>query len=239
VAITYKSQGAGVSTETTGVSTAPACPAVVDANDILRADVYVEGTSLAPSTPAGWTLVDGPRVVETTISRMWVFGKIADGSEDGAAVTFISLPVSTVMRGARIYSYAGYVSGTITDVMRGFAFSSHATDPQMPSVTTTVAGALAVAFVAQNDNNALAAATGESGGDWVESVAEFVAALTPGFVLQAQHATMASPGTISGGAVAATNDPSGVIAWEIRPNAPAGALIATKAKNHMHKLMSA
>jgi hypothetical protein len=215
VAVAYKSQGAGVSTETSGAALSPLCPATVDANDILIADVYYEGTTTAPSTPSGWSLLDGPRTVESTIARKWVFGKIAAGTEDGAAVAF-GTAGGTSMRAARVYSFSGYVSGTIDQIVSGFAFTSHATDPQMPTVTTLKAGGLAVALVSQNDNNALAAATGESGGDWVEAVAEYVAALTPGLVLQIQTCTpTANPGTVSGGAVAATNDPSGVIGFAI------------------------
>jgi len=219
VATAYLSQGTAVATETSGGNCNPTCPATVTAGDVLLGFVYFEGTATAPTTPSGWTLLDGPRVVESTIGRMWVYGKIADGTEDGTAISFGTQAVTT-MRGARIHSYSGRVSGNIDELVVGFAFLSHATDPQMPSVTTTIANSLAVAHVIQNDNNALAAATGESGGDWVESVAEAVFALTPGMVLQAQHATMASIGTISGGAVAATNDPSGVIAFEVRPEVP-------------------
>ncbi len=220
MSITYESQGAGNGSQTSAVSLSPACPATVDAGRILIAHVIWEGTSEAPDTPTGWTLLHGPVAIET-VARHWLFGKIADGTEDGTSIVFALAPLSTNQRGARIYSFAGRVSGSITDCVLGFSTTTHATDPQMPSVTTTKAGSLAVALVAQNDNNALADATGESGGDWVEAVAEYVAALTPGFVLQIQTAAMASVGTISGGAVAATNDPSGVIAFEIRDSIPA------------------
>ncbi len=224
MSITYKSAGAGVSSETAAVSLSPACPATVDAGDILIAHIFWEGTTSAPdgTPPTGWSLLDGPRVIETTIARHWVYGKIADGTEDGAAVTFATLPAVTTQRGARIYSFAGRVSGAIADLARGFAATSHATDPQMPSVTTTVAGSLAAALVAQNDNNSFASPTGESGGDWVEAVAEYVAALTPGITMGLETAAMASVGTISGGAMATTNDPCGVIAFEIRDSVPAG-----------------
>lgn len=215
MAIQYKSAGAGVSTETSGAALSPACPATVDANDILIGHVYWEGTTDAPSTPSGWTLLDGPQVVQSTIGRKWVFGRIADGSEDGAAVAFGS-PAVTTQRGARIYSFSGYVSGTITQIVKDFAFLSHATDPKMPTVTTSAAGALAVALVAQNDNNTAGNATGESGGDWTEAVAEYVAALTPGLMMQIQTCTPTSdPGTVSGGSVATTNDPCGVVAFQI------------------------
>lgn len=222
MAITYKSQGAGVSTETSGAALSPLCPATVDAGDILIAHVFWEGTATAPSTPGGWDLLDGPELIETTIARHWLFGKIADGSEDGAAVAFGS-PAVTTQRAARVYSFAGRVSGTITELVRGFAHLSHNTDPQMPTVSTTVAGALAVAVVAQNDNNAFANPTGESGGDWVLAVAEYTAALTPGFSIGICTATpTGNPGTISGGAMATANDPCGVIGFEIRDQVPLG-----------------
>lgn len=219
MAIAYKSQGAGAATETSAAACSPASPATVDAGDILIVHAYFEGTATTPDTPAGFTLLSGPHVVQSTIGRHWVYGKIAGGTEDGAANALGTQAVTT-MRSGRCYSFSGRVAGTITDLVRGFAATSHATDPQMPTVTTTVAGALAVALVLQNDNNSLASATGETGGDWVEAVAEFTAALTPGLVLQIQTATpTANPGTISGGAVAATNDPAGVVGFEIRPQA--------------------
>lgn len=162
----------------------------------------------------------GPALIEATVAQHWVFGKVADGTEDGAAVAFGN-PAVTTQRAARVYSFAGRVSGAIADLVRGFAETSHATDPVMPSVTTTVAGALAVALVAQNDNNAFASPTGENGGDWVEAVAEYTVALTPGLSLGIETATpTADPGTISGGGMATTNDPCGVIGFEIRPSVP-------------------
>jgi hypothetical protein len=214
--ITYKSQGAGASTESSGAALSPACPATVDVGDILIGHVFWEGTTSTPDTPAGWTLLDGPQVIESTIARQWVFGKIADGTEDGAAVAFGN-PAVTTQRAARIYSFAGRVAGTITELVRGFAFLSHATDPQMPTVSTTQTGALAVAVVGQNDNNAMGDPTGETGGDWVEAVAEYTVGLTPGFTIAVETCTpTANPGTVTGGAIATTNDPVGVTGFEIR-----------------------
>lgn len=214
--VSYKSQGSGVATETSGAALSPLCPAVVDAGDVLIAHTYWEDTTTAPSTPSGWTLLDGPRVIETTIGRHWIFGKVADGTEDGASVALGS-PAVTTQRGARVYSFAGRVSGAITELVQGFSATSHATNPQMPTVSTTHLASLAVACVAQNDNNTAASASGEAGGDWTESVAEFTSALTPGLMLQVQTAVLdTNPGTISGGSVATTSDPCGVIAFEIR-----------------------
>lgn len=220
MAITYQSQGAGVATEASGGALSPLCPAVVVANEILIAHCGYEGVTAVPDTPAGWTLLSGPHTIESA-HRHWIFGKIADGTEDGAAVAF-GTPAITTMRTARVYSFAGWVSGTITDLVLGFAHLSHATDPQMPTVTTTIAGGLAVACGFQVDDNAIANATGETGGDWVEAVAEYTqAATTPDSCLFIQTATpTGDPGTITGGSIATANDPVGVIGFEIRPSVP-------------------
>lgn len=219
MAITLKSQGSGVSTETSGAALSPLCPAVVDAGDILIAHVFWESNVTAPSTPANWTLLSGPNLIQTNVARHWVFGKIADGTEDGAAIAFGN-PAVTTQRGARIYSFAGRVNGTVANLVNGFAHLSHATDPAMPTVTTTKAGSLAVALVAQNDNNPLISPTGETGGDWVEAIAEYTVALTPGFSLGICTCTpTANPGTVTGGTTATTDDPCGVIGFQIRDDA--------------------
>jgi hypothetical protein len=219
MAVAYKSAGAGVSTETSGAALSPQCPATVDAGDVLIAHVFWEGTTTAPSTPGGWTLLYGPAVIETTIARHWIFGMIAAGTEDGAAVAFGN-PAVTTQRGARIYSFSGRTSGTIEEITDKFSDTSHATDPQMPAVTTSQAGSLAVAFIAQNDNNTAGNATGATGGTWTEAVAEYVAALTPGLMMQLQTCTPTSdPGTVFGGSVATTNDPCSTIGFEIMPSA--------------------
>ena len=220
MAITYKSQGAGAAVNTTNAALSPLCPATVDAGDILIAHVAQFGVTATPATPSGWTLLDGPRNLGTAPDgRHWIFGKIAAGTEDGTAVAF-GTGGAAQKRWARVYSFAGYVSGTIADCVTGFAFTAHATDPQMPSVTTTKAGSRAVACVAQTDDNAIASATGESGGDWIEAVAEFTSTVGAGVMMQIQTAAMASPGTISGGTAATTDDPCGVIAFEIRDAVP-------------------
>lgn len=216
--IAYKSAGAGVATEASGGALSPLCPATVDANDILIAHCAYEGITETPSTPDGWTLLGGPYTVETAY-RHWVFGKLAAGTEDGAAVAF-GTPAVTTLRTARVYSFSGWVSGTITQNVpaASFAHLSHATDPQMPTVTTTQAGALAVACVFQADDNTQDSATGETGGDWVEAVAEYTQlATTPDSALGLQTCTpTADPGTVTGGTIATANDPCGVIGFEIK-----------------------
>lgn len=216
MSITYKSQGAGVYTEASGGALSPLCPATVDAGDILILHTHYEGITTVPDTPSGWTLLYGPCAVGLIPDgRHWLFGRIADGSEDGAAAA-LGTPAVTTQRGARIYSFAGRVSGTIRELITCLTNTAHATDPQMPTVRTTKAGALAVALVTQHDNNTITAAGAVDGGTWAEPVAEFVAAGLPGMNLQIQTATPTDdPGTIQNGAVAATDDASGVIGFQI------------------------
>jgi hypothetical protein len=222
MAVAYKSAGAGASSETSGAAVSPASPASVDANDILIVHAYFEGITTAPDTPSGFTPLYGPSIIQTNIGRHWLFGKIAAGTEDGAANALGTQAVTT-MRSGRCYSFSGYVSGTLTNVVLAFSETSNASDFVMPTVTTTIAGSLACAFGAMNDNNTTSDATGESGGNWTKVAAgDYVAALAPGLVLVLQTATPTTdPGTISGGtAQASANDPAGVIGCEIRPSVP-------------------
>lgn len=234
MAIAYKSQGAGVATETSGAALQPACPATVDANDILVAHVVYLDNATAPVLPTGWTLLfPNPADISvgsglgtgTPTGRAWAFGKIAAGTEDGAAISF-GTQGGTVGRLARIYSFSGYVSGTITDVIPAASFTANSseTDPVIQAVTTTVAGAKAVSLVSQDDNNSHAGLGDVGNGTWVEAVADFVdtAVGAQGAKLQIQVGTPTSdPGTISGGTVAGTDDEANTLNFEIRPNAAA------------------
>ncbi|HBA36939.1 TPA: hypothetical protein DCZ15_03650 [Candidatus Falkowbacteria bacterium] len=224
--IAYKSAGAGTMTETNGASLAPVAPATVDAGDILIAHIVVLDSTSAPSTPSGWTLLFGPSGLGTgtPTGRAWAYGKIADGSEDGAVINFGSL-ASTIGRMGRIYSFSGYVSGAITDVVpvASFIENSSETDPIIEPVTTTISGAKAVSLVSQDDNNSHAGLGAVTGGTWVEAVADYVNASVgaQGGALQIQVGTpTADPGTITGGIVAGTNDEANTLSFEIRSNAP-------------------
>jgi hypothetical protein len=225
VAIAYSSAGTGVSTESSGGALSPTCPATVTAGDILILQAAYEGTTTAPVDPNGWTpLFSAQSVgVASVVARHWVYGKIADGSEDGAAVA-LGTPAVTTQRAARIYSFSGRVSGSITDLVPVASFTNTPgdTDPTGPTVVTTIAGSLACALVYQHDNNTLE--TFASASDtWTErgTAGGYIFALAPGGVLDLLTATPAAdPGTVSGGAMTVTNDPWSVIGFEIRPSVP-------------------
>jgi hypothetical protein len=225
MAVAPKAAGAGAGTEVNAAALSLLCPATVDVNDILIAHVIWLDLISAPSTPAGWAPLYGPANLGiTAVGRAWVFGKLAAGTEDGAAIGF-GTAGGTAGRYGRIYSFSGYVSGTILQIIPADSFTDipHATDPQAPTVTTTVAGARACALVAQNDNNTIDSFTGETGGDWVEAFAEFVdtAIGAQGCMAQLQTAIpTADPGTITGGTFNTANDPTSVIGFQIAPSVP-------------------
>lgn len=231
MAIAYKSAGAGAGTETSGAALSLACPATVDANDILVAHVIYLDIVTTPSTPAGWTLLDGPANLGTgtAVGRAWAFGKLAAGTEDGAAISF-GTSGGTAGRFGRIYSFSGYVSGTLADVIPSASFSDTPTETSipLPSVTTTVTGALAIALLTQDDNNAFAAAGAVTGGTWTEPVAEFVSTSigAQGCICGIQTCTpTGDPGSVSGGTANATADEGSTIGFEIRPSAPSSTIV--------------
>jgi len=230
VAIAFKSSGAGAGTEANGVSLDLVCPAVVAANDILIAHVMHTGITTNPTTPSGWSLlypdpaditVGAPLGTGTATARHWCFGKLAIGTEDGATVGF-GTGGGTNGRAGRIYSFDGYVSGTLAEIVPFASFSdiAHEQDPQAPTVITTVAGAKAVALMCQDDDNTHSDITGESGGAWAGYL-EFVSStLGPvGLCLAFMVGTPdVDPGTITGGVLGGANDESGTIGFEIRPS---------------------
>ena len=225
MAVAYGSAGAGGGTETSGASLDLACPATVNAGEVLIAHTTFEGLTNVPSTPSGWTLLYGPANLGTgtAIGRSWVFGKIADGTEDGATIGFGS-HANVSGRWGRIYSFTGRVSGTINQICLGFSNIPTEGSIPLPTVSTVLTGGLAVALLTQDDNNAFAAAGAQTGGTWAEPVAEFVSTTlgAQGCIVGIQTSTpTANPGTISGGTANATADEGSSIGFSIQADPPA------------------
>jgi hypothetical protein len=234
VAVAYKSAGAGANSGNATTAVNPVWPATVDAGDIAILHYYARLTTHAPAavgswSETDWTLLSGPNAGgDGSNFRHWAYGKIAAGTEDGATITGTGTSAEAVEKMARIYTFSGRVSGTITDLTGDFSHIANTTDPQGPTVTTPAAGALAVALLAQSDNNTWAAIAGMSGGTWVEDVADYSQAMTAGAVIALNSCIpTADPGTVTGGAVVATNDPSGTIGFYIR-DSPAGAAVTVR-----------
>jgi hypothetical protein len=211
--------GAGVITEASGGALSPLSPAIVNAGDLLIIFAYYEGITTAPSTPSNFTLLDGPRTLASNIGRCWVFGKIADGTEDGAT-NALGTPAVTTMRAARCYRFTGVRSDTVANVVGGFGFAGPASTATVSDVgvTTPEPNCLAVNLITVADDNALVSYTGETGGDWTEAIAEYTsAATTPDYAQQLQTAYMATAATVDGGTqTMAAADPWGVVGFYIR-----------------------
>src|SRR3989304_1304440 len=128
MAVAYKGEGNGVTTEASSGDLNPTCPATVDAGDVLIAHVAYEGVATTPSTPADWTLLttDG-YVMGANLYKHWIFGKIAIGDEDSDAISF-GTPAVTTMRTGRIYSFSGRTPGKICEnIPSGSCFPPHHT----------------------------------------------------------------------------------------------------------------
>jgi hypothetical protein len=219
----YKNAGAGVATITSGGPCSPLNPPTVDAGDVLICHAFYGGSTAAPSTPTGFTLLSGPHDLSTpaTNGRVWVFGKIAAGTEDGLAVQLGNQAVTTPRR-ARVYSFDGALNDVIANVVVGFAYATGTTAAISDTgVTTTGTDSLACQLVAVADDNAVDAFAGETGGNWLEPVAEFTDTTgTPDTCMQLQTAAMPTAGTINGGSFTmAAADPWGVIGFYIKAGA--------------------
>lgn len=198
----YAAAGTG-STSTTG-TLSPAYPAGISAGDLLVLHVSGQHGSSGSADvvePSGWTTVVNDDTTNATYYGA-VFTKVADGTESGTLS--VSKANESVVSQARIYRFTG--AGAATDT-EGVASGLHGsgTTINMLSVTTTAADRLCLhlTFIRDSTSNqgapVQASATGETGGDWTEAVAEYTSTTGPDESLGLQTAGMASAGTISGG----------------------------------------
>ena len=209
--------GTGFGTATAGVPWAPTCPSTVNPGDILLALISARNITTNPVTPVGWTLLDGPRSNGT--GRAWLFGKIADGTEDSAAISF-GTAVSALNQSGQIFRVIGnnYTGQTITDVVLGFT-STNGTGAVVndADITTPINNCLALQFLKVDDNNTVGDFAGETGGDWLEGPVEYTNNLSTGVTLQCQFYPMNTAGTIGGGTLTqSAADPWVVIGCYIR-----------------------
>jgi len=171
-----------------------------------------------------------------TDAAMTYIGAFAVGSPTAALqhlwiarqTGFVSLSVggtNSTSEDLYIRAYAfGYVStgttlatvienGTAGATANGVGTSNTAADT---GVTTLGADRLALNFVAVNDDNAIAQFSGQSGGTWVEAVAEYAESSGTDGAIQMQYAAMATAGTIDGGTASITDsDAWGVVGFAL------------------------
>jgi len=212
-------------TFTSGAACTPTIPPSTVAGDLLIAWVFYGADVTTPDTPTGWTLLDGPRSLNTpaTNGRVWVYGKKAVGGD--AAPAFGTQAVTTPRR-AIVYRFTGVLDDTVANMVGGFGFDGPASNATINDVGVTTGADstdyLAVNLVAVADDNAVADFTGETGGNWTEAVAQFTGTLgTPDTCLQIQTAVVAPSTTINGGSqTMAAADPWGVVGFYIRSEPP-------------------
>src|SRR5262249_39018220 len=124
----------------------------------------------------------------------------------------------------RLYEFSGaslgVTAGAVLEPAVGAAVAEAATNTTVldASVTTTARDRLALQFVGLASNQAVGDFTGETGGDWVEAVAEFSSASGATATLQLQTSAIAGAGTIDGGTMTITSVAWGVLGIAILPN---------------------
>lgn len=211
----YAAAGAGA-TAVSGANAAVAYPTGVSDGHTL----WVHTLTLASDTgysatallAAGFALVTGADVTFSTTNRSRVYWKRSDGTETGSVN--VGAPSAGTVK-ARMYRSTGSIDSGVQ--LFSVVATLTGTDASIEMPTVPIRGqAAAFAFVAVADDNALASATGETGGDWTEAVAEYADATDDDGALQLQTSSLVA-GPLSGGSqTMAASDPWCVIAFAIR-----------------------
>lgn len=213
--------GAGATAESPATSISVPYPGGIVAGDLLVIQLFRYGTGdNDPNTPAGW---QKKHEDDTTSAgqAQFVYYKEADGTETGS-LSITGLSASTAGYFARMYRFVvdaaswGLEGGATTN-------GSNSSTVSMPSLVTTAANRLGLAFFSSAGQNAPVSSTGESGGDWLEELPDFSSAIGNDAVIQLQTAEMASADTISGGSFS----DGGNDAWVVRTFAIYGTVAAT------------
>jgi hypothetical protein len=136
--------------------------------------------------------------------HLWI-GRVAAGASNFATITGSNAGGDDLYW--RYYEFTNVNTGTLLSqvIENGSAGS---TSNGTPGTSTTIADTgvttlgpdrLALNFIGVNDDPAIDAFAGETGGDWVEAVAEYAEASGTDGALSLQTAAMPTAGTIDGG----------------------------------------
>lgn len=206
----FEEAGAGnASAPSAGVQTLDiAYPSTVNANDILILHEYARNGAAAitlSSLPGSFAEINNyVRGVDSPphsfASRLsWLR---ASGSETGTVTIGATFGQNTpAVLAGRMYRFSGVIAtGTPYENANRTGVGSPASTISQESITTVGSDRLCAHFLAIVDENlSLSDFTGETGGNFAESIAEYGASPGEDVTLQMQTATMASAGTISGG----------------------------------------
>lgn len=228
--------GAGITI--TGASGTAQITSGVTVGNVILLQILVDsgGTNPTLTTVTGIADIAGTPSAMTTGTASAVGNPIAGeqrpyfGRATATSVSVLITAGDTLDLYARLYEFSGVASGTaLTDIIEngvaadGMALGA-ATSTTIADVAVTTNGAdrLAVNMIAVNDDNALAAFSGQTGGTWVEPVAEYLDSTGTDGCIGIQTANMASAGTIDGGTITMASDGWGVIGFALKPAAAAG-----------------
>jgi hypothetical protein len=196
---------AGAGVNGTGTLAVPQVAAPAGTRAYLHVFVRT-GSGQAPNTPSGWSLVAGPHAGTSGTCQQWVYREDTDrtGSESGTlSVTFAA---GASAKSARMYAFANDSGAAVEDVDVALSTDSPVA---MPAVTAGGSYRRAVAFVGIDDDNAIAAATGATGGTWHEAFDEYLGGTTT--CLQLQTAGLNNGGTITGGSAVMSGTDDAVV----------------------------
>jgi hypothetical protein len=189
--------GDGAARATAGVLSVP-YPLDIDTGDYLILHAMVADATTAISFADFGSPISGPDAhAAGTDYRDWLFVKVASGSETGNADS--NNIGASILRMARIYCFRGVDTGGTPYEALGVSPSASSTTVQDYDLTTLGTNRLACNFFGIPNDSAIAAFTGETGGDWVEAVAEYTTDLGTDGCLQLQISDMPTAGTIAGG----------------------------------------
>jgi hypothetical protein len=210
--VTYVAAGTAADVATTPDDLPVPFPAGLALNDLMLAQVVSRNTVSTITAPAGWTLLFGPDTGGGTF-RQWIYYKFSDGTETGTVTWQMS---GSALFYGRMYAFRGVKLSAFTE--GGGLDQNTGTAITCPSVTSSVDGALAVAFISAADDNTIANFTGESGGDYTAPVVDYITTSGLDGMLGIQTAALATATTISGGGCTmSASDPWLVRAFALKP----------------------
>lgn len=159
-------------------------------------------TNRAPTVafiPSGWTSLFS----DTDTDRyLGIFYRFVTGTESGTFQVAYEAASSNV-KIARVYQYKNVRSVSFTESGGKTASLTTATHADL---TATDPLSLAVSHTMSYSAAAQGTFSGATGGTWSEPVADYVTSTQNGSSLGTQIATLANPGTISGGSMALVNN---------------------------------
>lgn len=162
-------------------------------NSVLTSVNGTTGTS-------GWNLQNnGGSMYANGVLRQAFGWKVATSTSEVCSIVTTSGATTDRIQ-ARVYCFAaadGFAATAVDDI--GSASTGSSTSFTMPTVAAGGANELAVALMAIGSSATVAAATGETGGNWTEPVAEVAIGTAPAMTTAIQVSDQSGGAGISGG----------------------------------------